>query len=170
MAALNVADDTRSESARVQRVIDGDTILVQIGQRYDQKVRYIGIDAPEMDPVQPFGPEAAQANRDLVYPKPYQYVRLEKDVTDRDRYGRLLRYVFVEANGTDLFVNAELVRQGLAKSAPYRPDIARQKAIDQAQDEAYTGGRGMWKPTTSTLPHFQIAIRRIRQLLSRWRS
>jgi len=170
MAASKIADDARSETARVKRVVDGDTIEVEVGFR-TEPVRYLGINAPETvhpgRPVEQYGPEAAQANRDLVA---YRYVRLENDLTDRDRHGRLLRYVFVEAKGREFFVNAEIVRQGLARSTRFPPDTARQEAIDQAECEAYLAGRGLWKPATSTLPRFQIAIRRIRQLLSRWRS
>ena len=90
-----------AELATVVRVIDGDTIEVVTGvfQRAET-VRYIGIDTPETvhpdRPVEPFGREATQANRELVG---WTIVWLEADVTDRDRYGRLLRYVYVEVSG-----------------------------------------------------------------------
>jgi len=94
----------------VTRVIDGDTIEVSIaGESY--KVRYIGIDTPELDDKRPkfcaLAQEATRYNRELVKGKT---VRLEKDISETDQYGRLLRYVYVG----DIFVNAELVRQGLA--------------------------------------------------------
>ena len=67
-------------------------------------------------------------------------VRLERDVTDRDRYGRLLRYVFVD----DIFVNARLVRLGLAKARAYPPDTKYQHVLEQAELEAKEAGRGIW--------------------------
>ncbi len=94
---------------KVLRVADGDTIEVSIGGR-SYTVRYIGMDTPETvapnTPVQWMGPEATVANKALVENKT---VSLEKDVSETDRYGHLLRYVYVG----DVFVNAELVRQGL---------------------------------------------------------
>ena len=93
-------------TARVTRVIDGDTIIIDGGYR----VRYIGIDTPEVYPVvEAFGIEAWQANRRLVEGRE---VRLQSDVSETDKYGRLLRYVYVD----NTFVNAELVKQGLARA------------------------------------------------------
>jgi hypothetical protein len=98
-------------TARVMRVIDGDTIEVDL-QGAREEVRYIGVDTPETKhpkkPVQPFGPEAGEANRKLVGDKP---VRLELDVQPRDHYRRLLAYVYVG----ETMVNAELVRLGTPK-------------------------------------------------------
>ncbi|GAG19155.1 unnamed protein product, partial [marine sediment metagenome] len=96
-------DELGGFSVLVTRVIDGDTIEIQGGER----VRYIGIDTPEtvhpLEPVEYFGQEATEKNRELVEGK---RVRLEKDVEDRDEYGRLLQYVWLD----DIMVNAELVR------------------------------------------------------------
>jgi len=104
------------DTFRVIEVIDGDTIVIEGGER----VRYIGIDAPEMGPPpEPFAVEAWQTNRELVEGKA---VRLERDVSATDRYGRLLCYVYVDAT----FVNAELVRQGLARARAYHPDTKYQ--------------------------------------------
>ena len=122
------------DTARVTRVIDGDTITIAGGY----KVRYIGIDTPEVYPrVEAFGIEAWQANRELVEGKE---VRLERDVTETDRYGRLLRYVYVD----DIFVNAELVRLGLARSKAYPPDTEYQDLLEEMEAEAREAGRGMW--------------------------
>ena len=118
---------------RVSRVVDGDTVVLSTGQR----VRYIGVDTPEMDPVEPFGREAAEANRQLVEGKA---VRLEKDVSETDRYGRLLRYVWVD----DTMVNLELVRRGLAEAKAYPPDTRYQLLLEAAEAEAKLAGRGMW--------------------------
>jgi len=122
------------DTARVTQVIDGDTITIEGGYR----VRYIGIDAPEVYPqVKAYGIEAWQANRKLVEGKE---VRLERDVSETDRYGRLLRYVYVD----DIFVNAELVRQGLARAKAYPPDTRYQDYLEQMETEAREAGRGMW--------------------------
>jgi micrococcal nuclease len=122
------------DTARVTRVIDGDTITIEGGFR----VRYIGIDTPEVYPqVEAFGIEAWQANRQLVEDKE---VRLERDVSDTDRYDRLLRYVYVD----DVLVNAELVRLGLARAKAYPPDTKYQELLEEMETEARKAGRGMW--------------------------
>lgn len=122
---------------KVSRVIDGDTIEIEGGER----VRYIGIDTPETvdprKPVQCFGVEASNKNKELVAGKT---VRLEKDATDRDKYKRLLRYVYV---GDD-FINLELVKQGFAYSYSYPPDIKYQDQFLQAQQEAEKNKSGLW--------------------------
>lgn len=126
--------------ARVTRVIDGDTIEVDInGSVY--RVRYIGIDTPEtVHPSKPqecFGEEASERNRQLVEDK---IVRLEKDVSETDVYGRLLRYVWVG----DIFVNDYLVRQGYAYASTYPPDVKYAEQFVQAQTEARENNRGLW--------------------------
>jgi len=127
---------------KVTRVVDGDTIEIEGGE----KVRYIGIDTPEtVDPrkeVQCFGPEASKKNKELVEGK---MVRLEKDVTDRDKYNRLLRYIYVG----DTFINLELVKQGFAYSYSYPPDIKYQDQIVKAQQEAREAKRGLWNACPS---------------------
>lgn len=127
-----------SGTFKVTRVIDGDTIEIENGE----KIRYIGIDTPEtVDPrkqVQCFGIEASKKNKELVEGKA---VRLEKDITDRDKYFRLLRYVWVD----DLFVNLELVKQGFANSYSYPPDIKYQEEFLAAEKEAREAERGLWK-------------------------
>ena len=122
------------ETAKVIQVIDGDTIVIADGSR----VRYIGIDTPEVYPtLAAFGIEAWQANRELVDGK---IVRLERDVSDTDRYGRLLRYVHVDG----VFVNAELVRRGLAYVKAYPPDTKHHDYLKGLEAEARQAGRGMW--------------------------
>ncbi len=126
--------DSPPDTARVTRVIDGDTITIEGGYR----VRYIGIDTPEMHP-EPvaYGMEAWQANRELVEGK---IVHLERDVSGTDKYGRLLRYVYVG----DVFVNAELVRQGLAEAKAYPPDTKYQDYLEERETEARQARRGIW--------------------------
>ncbi len=125
----------------VQRVVDGDTIQLETGE----KLRYIGINTPEtVDPrrsVQCFGKEASNKNKELVLG---QKVRLEKDVSNTDKYGRLLRYVYLQTPTGEVFVNDYLVRQGYAYASSYPPDIAHQKDFRQAQEEAQENNRGLW--------------------------
>jgi len=112
------------QSAVVSRVIDGDSIeILRDGVQY--QVRYIGIDAPEYGVgADGLAEMSRQFNQDLVGEKK---VALFRDVSDKDRFGRLLRYVFVE----DLFVNQEMVRQGFAESKAYPPDLACQNVISK---------------------------------------
>jgi micrococcal nuclease len=121
-----------SDTISVVRVIDGDTIVINGGDH----VRYIGIDSPETDEF--YYSEASQLNADLVAGK---QVRLESDVTDKDKYGRLLRYVYVG----DIFVNAEMVRQGCAWSTAYPPDVKYQVYLEAMEKEAREVKRGFWK-------------------------
>jgi micrococcal nuclease len=125
------------QEAQVINVVDGDTIDVLIdGTEFT--VRYILVDTPETyQGVEPFGPEATEANRQLVEG---QIVRLEKDVSETDRYGRLLRYVYVG----DLLVNEELLRQGMATVATYPPDVKYVDRFLALQQEAQAAGVGIW--------------------------
>ena len=129
---------TPSGSAFVQRVVDGDTAVLAGGER----VRYIGIDTPELHhptkPVQPYAREAKEFNKRMVEGK---RVRLEYDVQRRDRYNRLLAYVYLE-DGT--FVNAELVRQGYAQLLTIPPNVKHADLFVQLQKEARAAGRGLW--------------------------
>ena len=131
-------DETIKEKAKVIRVIDGDTIEVDLnGKAY--KVRYIGINSPEYD--QPYGYEATQANSSLVSGKT---VILEKDVSETDKYGRLLRYVFVG----DLFVNAHLVKFGWAQASTYPPDVKYSDLFVSLEREARENNEGCWTEET----------------------
>jgi len=127
--------------SRVARVVDGDTIKLENGQT----VRYIGMDTPEtVDPRRPvgcFGKEASAKNKELVSGKD---VRLVKDVSDTDKYGRLLRYVYVG----DVFVNEYLVREGYARASSYPPDVKYQELFRDAEREARENKRGWWADET----------------------
>jgi len=129
--------DQRKESYRVIRVFDGDTIEIEGGKR----IRYIGIDTPEIKndkgAVECFAQQARDKNRELVEGK---MVTLLKDVSETDDYGRLLRYVFIE----DIFVNEVLVKEGYAKSTPIAPDIAYRNQLFESQKTAQTRKRGLW--------------------------
>ncbi|GAB4264922.1 MAG: hypothetical protein Kow0080_04540 [Candidatus Promineifilaceae bacterium] len=124
--------------AEVVNVIDGDTVDVVMGTNGETyRLRYIGVDTPERD--EPFYQEATEANRAMVAG---QTVILVKDVSETDRYGRLLRYVYLQ-DGT--FVNAELVRQGYARLVTFPPDVAMQDTLLALQQEARTEKRGLWQ-------------------------
>jgi len=127
-------DDNFSETGQVIDVIDGDTIDVLIdGTEY--RVRYIGIDTPERDDVCYI--EATDANAALVA---NQTVRLVQDVSEVDRYGRLLRYVYVDT----LLVNAELVAGGWAESKAYRPDTELHDFMENLETDAANAQRGCY--------------------------
>ncbi len=138
-----VASQGDSTTVQVVRVIDGDTIQVccVFGDRV--KVRYIGVDTPEthhpMRGVEPYGMEAAEANRKLVDGKT---VRLEFDVEQRDRYGRLLAYVYLE-DGT--FVNAWMVENGYAMVMTIPPNVKHQDLFLKLQREAREARRELWR-------------------------
>jgi micrococcal nuclease len=117
------------------RVIDGQ----------DFALRYIGIDTPETvhpsKPVEWMGAEASAANHTLVDGKT---VVLEKDVSEVDRYGRLLRYVWLNDGGAWLLANRELVRLGFAQVSTYPPDVKYTELLLDAQREARESGLGLW--------------------------
>jgi micrococcal nuclease len=119
------------EGIAVTRVIDGDTIVVEGGER----VRLIGIDAPEKG--QHLFSESAAYLKEMVGGRK---VRLEKDVSDRDKYGRLLRYVFLG----ETFVNLELVKRGLASALIYEPDSKYSEQILLEEAVARERGLGIW--------------------------
>ena len=124
----------------VVRIVDGDTIHVRIGDRVE-KVRYIGVNTPEVHHPrkgeEPGGREAAEVNRGLVAAR---HVRLETDVRSRDRYGRLLAYVWVG----DTMINAELVRLGYAQVMTVPPNVRHQALFVKLQREAREAARGLW--------------------------
>ena len=158
--SVPITNETNTDGVLVTRVIDGDTIQIEGGA----KVRYIGIDTPEtVDPrtsVQCYGKEAAAKNRELVEGK---RVRFEKDVSETDKYGRLLRYVFIGEN----FVNETLVRGGYAFSLPYPPDVKYQDSFDKAQEFARENDKGLWgscgfiagAETKTTVPETDCVIK-----------
>lgn len=126
-----------AESGVVEQVIDGDTIEVRLGEQV-YSLRYIGIDAPEgQQSESDLAARATAGNQALVGG---QMVTLLRDVSETDRYGRLLRYVI--AGG--VFINYELVRQGLAEASAYPPDVACAETFLQAQQAAQAEGLGLW--------------------------
>jgi micrococcal nuclease len=137
---------TGLEEGLVANVVDGDTIDVLIdGQEF--RVRYTGIDTPEtVDPRRPvecFGREADGRNRELVEGKT---VGLERDVSETDRFGRLLRYVWV--NGE--MVNARLVEEGYATASAFPPDVRHSELFAALESQARADERGLWGPACAT--------------------
>lgn len=126
----------------VVRVVDGDTVHVRVGSVVE-KVRYIGVDAPEIHHPrrgeEPGGRQAAAVNRALVGG---QRVRLELDVQSRDRYGRLLAYVWVG----DVMANAEMVRRGYAHVLTVPPNVRHQRLFLALERQAREASRGLWRP------------------------
>jgi micrococcal nuclease len=135
--------------AVVKRVVDGDTIVVHLGGR-DERVRLIGIDTPETvdprKPVQCFGKEASTHTHDLL--PPGTVVRLERDVEGRDRYDRLLAYVYRVSDG--LFVNLALARDGYAQMLTIPPNVAYVEQFRGAVADARQAGRGLWSSCASS--------------------
>ncbi|UCF27525.1 MAG: thermonuclease family protein [Chloroflexota bacterium] len=131
------------EIAYVERVIDGDSIEVMLNREL-VGLRYIGLDAPEIG--MPFSIEASKFNQDMVEG---QIVLLERDTTNKDRYGRLLRYVYLQ-DGT--LVNDQLVKLGFARALAYPPDVKYQELFNSSEEEAMESGIGLWaKPTPTTI-------------------
>lgn len=133
-----------SESYPVTRVIDGDTIEVQRDGK-KETVRLIGIDTPEVvdprSPIECFGKQASEKARSLLIG---QGVILKADTTqsDKDRYGRLLRYVYL-VDGT--FINDLLIREGYAHEYTYQNDpYIFQQQFKDAEKEAQENKRGLW--------------------------
>ncbi len=124
------------EEGIVVGVIDGDTLTVLVDGE-EKRVRLLGIDAPPLNV--PLGPLAAEAAKALVQGR---QVRLERDVTPWDSGRRLLRYVYLIDD--DLFVNAELVREGWAVAAVAEPDTAQKSVLESTQDQAAAASVGIW--------------------------
>lgn len=129
--------------AIVRSVVDGDTIEVSFGGGPGERVRLLGIDTPETvkpdAPVDCFGPEASGATKDLLAPG--TTVIVQRDTEARDRYGRLLGYIW-RTDGT--FVNRVLVAEGFARTLSIAPNTAHRGDLAAAAAEARAAGRGLW--------------------------
>ncbi len=129
-----LAKTQKWEKATLIKVIDGDTLLVKI-DRKKEKVRLIGIDCPEKG--EPYFEKARDLARRLTEG---QEIRLYRDVSERDRYGRLLRYVYTDHT----FLNAELVARGYARAVAYSPDLKYFFFFLQLEKEAQKQKRGIY--------------------------
>lgn len=143
----SAASQSARTDAQVVEVVDGDTLKVSIDGGTTQTVRIIGVDTPETkDPRQPvmcFGAEATAKTKELV-DLAGGHVQLEKDVSDTDRYDRLLRYVWlIHPDGTRM-LNEELVKGGYAQVSTYPPDVKYQEQFLATQRQARESGAGLW--------------------------
>jgi micrococcal nuclease len=130
--------------ATVERVVDGDTVIVDFDGGPRERVRLIGIDTPESvkpdTPVECFGKEASAFTASLL--PEGTVVSIERDVEPRDDYGRLLGYVHREADG--LFVNEEIVERGYARPLTIPPNVAHTAELVAAARRAEAADRGLW--------------------------
>jgi len=136
-------------NAAVERVIDGDTIDVDIDGR-TERIRLIGIDTPEIaheafdgrpaNDTECYGEEAREFTQALLPER--TAVRLERDVVGRDDYGRILAYVHRASDG--IFVNFELVRQGYAQPLTFPPNVAHADLMVEAARDAERDDVGLW--------------------------
>lgn len=122
----------------VERIVDGDTLYVDA---LDERVRLIGIDAPETSgPVECFGEEATTHLTELV--PPGTSVELRFDVEERDRFDRYLAYLYRQSDG--MFVNEQMVLDGFALILTIPPNVAHTEVLEDAQDGARRSGAGLW--------------------------
>lgn len=146
-AANGSLSDTLRPNAVVREVIDGDTIVVE-SRGDSEHVRLIGVDTPEtVHPTKPvgcFGKEASTYTKGLL-PKGTA-VHLRRDIEARDRYGRLLAYVYRASDG--LFVNMDLVSTGHGRAYRFPPNVTLAAAFSRAQAAARQSGAGLWSECT----------------------
>lgn len=136
-------------------VTDGDTIKVRLDNGTEEKVRFIGVDTPESTTqIEPYGKEAAVFTNDQLNGKT---VYLEKDVSERDKYSRLLRYIWLEppvdesesSMRANMF-NAILLLEGYAQVATYPPDVKYVDYFTKFQTEAREANKGLWGMETAS--------------------
>lgn len=129
-------------TAKVLRVVDGDTIVVRDRSGSTERVRYIGVDTPESvkpnTPVQCFAHEASSFNRRLVQGRT---VRLVPDREPQDRFGRSLAFVYVG----DTFVNAQLLRRGFARTIEIAPNTSKAEYFARLERVAIRTNTGLWQ-------------------------
>lgn len=146
-ASVGVGLPPANQPLRVERVVDGDTLLLATGHR----VRLLGVDTPETKdpdrPPEPLGTEATEFTRAFVDGKS---IRLEYDRERLDNYRRVLAYVFVD----DRLLNAAIIEAGFSRAEtrfPYRAD--RKRLFEEAEAAARAAGRGLWSlPPQATEP------------------
>jgi micrococcal nuclease len=131
-----------ARTATVLRAVDGDTILVRGANGRNERVRYIGVDTPESvkpdTPVECYGHEASDFNKHLVQGK---RVRLVPDREAEDKYGRSLAFVYVD----DTFVNAELVKNGYARTLEIEPNTSKAAYLAGLERVAIRTNKGLWR-------------------------
>ncbi|NLA34488.1 MAG: thermonuclease family protein [Actinobacteria bacterium] len=137
-------DGVLEANAVIDRIVDGDTVVVHLGEN-SEKVRLIGIDTPEsVDPRQPvecFGKEASARLAELLPPK--TSVRLEVDAEPRDAYNRLLAYVHRASDGA--FINLAMVADGYANTLSIPPNVTYRTQFAEAERSARDAQLGLWR-------------------------
>ncbi|MGI8710447.1 MAG: thermonuclease family protein [Acidimicrobiales bacterium] len=135
----------RGMAMTVTHVVDGDTVDLRLPDGSADRVRLLGIDTPETvkpnTPVQCYGPEASARTKALL--PDGTGVLIQRDAEVRDRYGRLLAYIWRRRDG--LFVNASLVTDGFARTLSIDPNTAHRSDLSQAQSGARQAGAGLWR-------------------------
>ncbi len=139
-------------AATVERVVDGDTAIFRLASGARERVRFIGVNTPEdTTKHEPYGPQATAYTRRLL--PPGRGVLLEPDVQGRDRYGRLLEYVWLaapteisDAEIRDKMLNAKLAIDGYAQQMTIPPDVKYADYFRRYVAEARDAGRGLWSP------------------------
>lgn len=131
---------------RLVRTVNGDTIRAMVNGK-EEVIRYIGIDAPEMnhnkkDSPQPFAVEAMEFNARILEGRA---LVIELDVQERDRYGRLLAYVFAEGDDGEFMVNLEFLKSGMAVVLTIPPNVKYVDKFLEAQKTAQKEGAGIWR-------------------------
>ena len=145
------------EKVKVKRVVDGDTFAVDVNGK-EKKVRLILVDTPESKaPNRPKGYFGEEAKQYTIKRLEGQTVWLEKDVEANDRYGRWLRYVYLDvADGKGEFFNGTLVRSGYARLATFPPNVKYVDDIRRWQTEAREAERGVWKNIKDAFPDRKV--------------
>lgn len=146
-------DEKNLEEVYVSRIVDGDTFEIMVNNK-KKKVRLILIDTPETAaPGRPKGYFGTEAKDYAISRLADQKVWLEKDVQANDRYGRALRYVYLDVEeGKGEFFNGTLVRSGYARLATYPPNVKYVDQIRLWQKEAQNAGRGIWEDFEKSFP------------------
>ncbi len=141
----SVAEASRRLAGRVVRAVDGDTLEVALDDGETETVRLIGVDTPETvkpdTPVQCFGPRASRFEHRTVEG---HRVRLLVGVEPRDAYGRLLAYVWVERPTEERFLEAELLRRGLARTLTFHPNDRFATYFQRLEFRTARAGKGLW--------------------------
>ncbi|WP_050614168.1 thermonuclease family protein [Bacillus testis] len=138
---------TKTISAKVVRVVDGDTFIAEINGK-QEKVRLLLVDTPETvkanTPVQPFGPEASAYTKSLLTQG--KNVQLSFDTEERDQYGRLLAYVTVDGK----MLNELLLQKGLARVVVFKPNVKYVDTFKEIEKKAQQQGIGLWSQEKSS--------------------
>lgn len=129
---------------KIVKVIDGDTVDINLNG-HTERVRLIGVNTPETKhptkPIECYGPEASAFMMTLL-PKGTR-VRIERDVEARDRYGRMLLYLYLDSD--NLFINLDLVVRGYAKPMSIEPNTSHRNDFVRAASQAEVANVGLWK-------------------------